>query len=517
MIKITRLNIREYGYEYTFLSEKLAIEKSLSFVFKGSHYSPLVREGKWDGYNRYFNKNNESFSVGMLNIVIENLQNKKIDFGVNEKNFAVSNLVKADIGDNMMEHQKEALLKIFKERFGIVKSPVRSGKTYIFSEFCRIALSKNKNERILFITDGASLFEQSLNDINSFLFKHGINVGGIRGKRFEQCHVVVATIQTLEVILNGKSRGIDKIEDAEIKKITLKERNARKRILLNYFSGVTSLFVDECHEQTSTSRISIIEKLQKNQLNYNIFLSATPFKSEDLKGKLNMMQMGGDVIFEMEEEELKERGVLSRDAVCLIYINHDLNKNIEIEEGEMYRAYEKQVLTHNIHRNMLITTVVEMCNRFNLKTLVLFVIKQHGQYLSNMTGYEFLDGSFSIKQRIAITAKFLKSIGGVLLASNIFKKGITLPEVEVMINAGGGLERANVTQKKGRVLGVTATKNKVLTIDFFDDFRYFKKHGVNRVKEYEEKVPSENIFVFDSADKDFFVDLRNFIEDWFNK
>jgi hypothetical protein len=57
----------------------------------------------------------------------------------------------------------------------------------------------------------------------------------------------------------------------------------------------------------------------------------------------------------------------------------------------------------------------------------------------------------------------------------------------------------------------------VLTIDFFDDFRYFKKHGVNRVKEYEEKVPSENIFVFDSADKDFFVDLRNFIEDWFNK
>lgn len=485
---------------------------------KGSKFSPLYKDGKWDGYNRYFSASKQTFSVGFIDIVTVYLDKHGIEYVVLNKDFTKDTFERRHIGDNMMLHQKDALMAIAHSRFGIIQSPVRSGKTYIFSEFCRLAVHSRPTANILFITDGASLYEQSLKDVQDYLKPHGIEVGGIRGKTFDVCTVTIATVQTLEVIMHGKTRGLGKVEDEDLKRLTIKERNKRKNILLKYFATVTSLFVDECHEQTSSSRIGMINKIQKNDLDFNIFMSATPFKSEDFKAKMNMIEMGGNVIFTIEEEELKQRGVLSRDAVCLIYIDHSKNRNIEIEEGDMYRAYEKQVITHNVMRNMLITTIIEMCNRFNLKTLILFVIKQHGQYLSNMTGYDFLDGSFSIKQRQAITQKFLKKlVGGVLLASNIFKKGITLPQVEVMINAGGGLERTNVTQKKGRVLGVTQTKNKVMTIDFFDDFQYFKKHGVNRVKEYEDKVPSENIFVFDSGDKDFFVDLRNFIEDWFNK
>jgi len=103
-----------------------------------------------------------------------------------------------------------------------------------------------------------------------------------------------------------------------------------------------------------------------------------------------------------------------------------------------------------------------------------------------------------------------------LLATNIFNKGLTLPEVEVLTNVGGGKEQSLIIQKKGRTLGTTETKKKALTIDFIDVSPYFSEHSLSRIQVYEKEVGIENIAIFDSSDEDFYQDLREFIVNWKN-
>ncbi len=152
-----------------------------------------------------------------------------------------------------------------------------------------------------------------------------------------------------------------------------------------------------------------------------------------------------------------------------------------------------------------------------LKTLGLFFNKKHGYNISKITGDPFLTGVNDLDEREYIKKVFLDNAGGVLLASNIFNKGITLPDVEVMLNMSGGLEKSSIIQKKGRVLGTTEDKKKALIVDFIDESKYFDEHSISRIEVYEQSVGMKNIIVLDSEDDDFYPQCREFIKDWFKK
>ena len=102
------------------------------------------------------------------------------------------------------------------------------------------------------------------------------------------------------------------------------------------------------------------------------------------------------------------------------------------------------------------------------------------------------------------------------MASYIYKKGITLPEAQIVLNASGGEERSLMIQIRGLVLGTTKLKNKALAIDFIDDFeKYFKQHSLSRMRIYEEQIGLKNIDVLDIQDEEFFSDLEHYLKDWF--
>jgi superfamily II DNA or RNA helicase len=279
---------------------------------------------------------------------------------------------------------------------------------------------------------------------------------------------------------------------------------------------VNYLIVDECQEYGSKKRVSLLNKFRN--VNKKLFLSATPFKSENIIANYNLMRISGQVIYQIPIQELRSKGVLTKNKVLLIYMNHNADRNIYVadEAEENYRLYLRQVITHNFKRNMAIVNTVEICRKLLLKTLVLCTYKKHGSFLQSILGDEFLHGEHSGKEREIVKNNFLKRKGGVLIASDIFKKGITLPEAQVMVNAGGGLERTNVAQKQGRVFGALANKLKSLIVDFIDDYKYFKEHSLNRIAEYEATSTSkDDIIILDTGDGEFYNDLRDFIESWF--
>ena len=103
-----------------------------------------------------------------------------------------------------------------------------------------------------------------------------------------------------------------------------------------------------------------------------------------------------------------------------------------------------------------------------------------------------------------------------LSASGIFKKGVTLPAVEVMINVDGGLEDANTIQKKGRVLGATKDKQRSLIIDFFDEFdAYFSDHSGARLQTYIDAIGEKRVGILDTEIDDCYETLERWIKRWF--
>lgn len=491
-------------------SERKVVFSVLRYEHPDKEYSPAYRDNKWDGIVRFYDKTKQNFPSGFKSIVIEALDSKKIAYESYRENEFVTKL---EFSKEILsrKYQHKAIKQFFREKHGIIKVPTRGGKTFIAAEIIR-HIKHDNTRNTLFIVDTLDLLLQAKKDIASHIEGMTIDdIGEIRGDAFNIQQITIATIQTLQSITSGAKRG-----NKAMTKESIKAKNLRKKTLLNYIKTIHLLIVDECHEYSSKSRLSFISRFLKIA-EFKLFISATPFKSENELDNLNLRTVCGDIIYEIKESDLKKQGYLSEDIVLLINIDHEDNKNISLEEGDDdYNEYLKQIITHNFYRNTIIINFAEILRKYVLKTLILFSRKEHGYYIKSITGDAFVSGDTALDDRTFIRTNFLKKKGGVLLASDVFKKGITLPEVQIMINAGGGLEQSLVIQKKGRVLGVTETKTKALMIDFIDNYRYFSEHSLNRAEVYIDSVGMDKIHVLDSADKEFYPMFRNIIENWFD-
>ena len=469
--------------------------------------------GHWDGYVRFYTK--YSFPTGFLSFVHKALKKQNIPF-VFEKidAFNTSQSFTPTILDR--KYQKEAIDRFFKYRHGILKIPTRGGKTFVASECIKHVLAEKPYTKVLFITDTGDLFDQAIGDISKHLGITSNRIGKIREKKFELKPITVCTIQTIQSILAGAKRVKKrKDENRDEFRERIKIAIIRRKQMLQYIREVTFVIVDECHEYTSDSRLDILSKFIKAE--FKLFISATPFKSESLLGNLNLRKVSGDIIYTVKSQDLKEQGFLAQEKVMLIMMEHDKDKNITVDDDNSYTEHMKQVITHNQFRNSILVNVIEICRKLNLKTLVLFQRKEHGHYIKSITGDPFISGDTVQKERTFIKNNFLRGKGKLMYASDIFKKGITLPNVEVMINCSSTLEQSLIVQKKGRILGVTKDKTKAMTIDFMDIHKYFLEHSASRLEVYEEAVGHEGIIVVSPLDNDFYNEVRNVLKTWFER
>ena len=200
----------------------------------------------------------------------------------------------------------------------------------------------------------------------------------------------------------------------------------------------------------------------------------------------------------------------------MLLIDHnDIEYDVDDDD---YNDCRKELIFESKLRNKILMRVIQMLRELNLKTLVLFQSVEHGRRVESLSGIPFISGETEGGERERAKEEFLKGEGGFLLASNIFKKGVTLPQVEVMINVDGGLEDANTIQKKGRVLGATDTKQRSLIIDFFDLYdAYFSDHSETRLNTYINAIGEKRVGILDTSVEDCFETLERWTKKWFAK
>ena len=490
-VNISRINNFEYSFKLSSKNGIRHVAKALTF----RNPDPFAYSSKIEK----FDKKKFTFKIGMLHTLEKYIRVHNLSYQISDYDFSFPEGVEIDKRmTGKYIHQQKAVEAFYRRRFGIIVVPTRGGKTFIASEILRIFLNTDDGN-FLFLTDNTTLFNQAVNDIKEYFQSYGgIEVGEIKAGQIDVTkRVTVGMIQTIQSTFSARCK--DKKKKKELDK---------------YIKTLKFLCVDEIHDNCSDAKLKTYKKAK--QLEYQLCLSATPYRSGALVQNLKLKEWSGDVIYNITEKKLRDRKVLSDYRVFMLLIDHnDIEYDIEVED---YNGYRKELIFESKLRNKILLKVIDVLRELNLKTLVLFQSVEHGRRVESLSGIPFISGVNDSEERERAKEKFLEGEGGFLLASDIFKKGVTVSQCQVLINVDGGLEDANTIQKKGRVLGATSTKDRSLIIDFFDLYdAYFSKHSETRLNTYVSSIGEDKVGILDTSIDDWLKTFENWTKKWFRK
>lgn len=490
-VNISRINNFEYSFKLSSKNGIRHVAKALTF----RNHDPFAYSSKIEK----FDKKKFTFKIGMLPTLEKYIRVHNLSYQISDYDFSFPEGVEIDKRmTGKYIHQQKAVEAFYRRRFGIIVVPTRGGKTFIASEILRIFLDTDDGN-FLFLTDNTTLFNQAVNDIKEYFQSYGgIEVGEIKAGQIDVTkRVTVGMIQTIQSTFSARCK--DKKKKKELDK---------------YIKTLKFLCVDEIHDNCSDAKLKTYKKAK--QLEYQLCLSATPYRSGALVQNLKLKEWSGDVVYTITEKRLRDRKVLSDYRVFMLLLDHnDIEYDIEVED---YNGYRKELIFESKLRNKILLKVIDVLRELNLKTLVLFQSVEHGRRVERLSGIPFISGENDSEEREQAKNEFLEGEGGFLLASNIFKKGVTLPQVEVLLSVDGGLEKSNVIQRKGRVLGATKTKSRSLIIDFFDLYdAYFSEHSETRLNTYIEAIGEKRVGILDTSIEDWKETFRRWTIKWFEK
>lgn len=472
-------------------SEWEIIQKALSIRMPGYQFSDKYNSGWWDGYIKFYENRSHQIPLGLTPKAEFALKKKGI--GVVKKGFMVESTISIKFSDKFTskerDYQREAIKAFLDRRCGIIELPTRSGKTFIFAETARILIERDKNIKIIFITDSTDLFFQAIRDISLVAGIKESEIGKIKGSTIEvDKNITIAMAQTLQS--------------------KMKVGNKSKKFVLNFIKSVGFLAVDEIHENAASKpRRSLISKFHPE---YFMSLTATIQKNDRIVS-MNILKMTGGVAYKVSEDKLQKSGVLAENRVLLLFNNYT-----QTDDDLDYSQIGDKIIINNKERNEVIVDLVRVCQELKIKLLIIVFFISHGRILSKMTGVDFIHGSTPVEERESKKNIFLKGEGGVLIASKIYKKGITLPSVEALISVSGGKEQSLIRQIRGRILGATETKKKSLFIDILDNYEdYLSEHAMIRINTYEKYIGTKSIDIIQPG-IDFRKELKEYMKGFFD-
>jgi superfamily II DNA or RNA helicase len=489
-INIERISNDEYFFGSSDRRGIKSIAKSLTFP----NPNPISKKR----YIEFFDKRKFTFKLGMITTVKKYLNENEIKYNLIDYSYEIPNIEIDDRLSGNYVHQRNAVLAFYKRRFGIIVVPTRGGKTFIASEICRIFLNIDEGN-FLFCVDNTTLFTQAVNDFKQFFERYGgIEIGEIRSGVIDTSkRITVAMIQTMQRTLSNSC--VDR---------------AKKKKLRDFLKDLRFLCIDEIHDNCSDNKLKLYRRC--SNLKYQLCLSATPYRSGAVMENLKLQAWSGDIVYNISEKTLRDRGVLSDYCVFELLVDHnEIEYNDLIEDD--YADLRRRLIFNSDVRNRYIIHIVKLLQKLKLKSLLLFQSIEHGQLIAHAVDLPFICGRDNADVREKSKEELLNNKeGGILLASDIFKKGVTLPDVQVLLICDNNKETAITMQRKGRVLGATKDKTKSLVIDFIDVYdAYFSNHSESRLNTYVESVGEDKVGILDTSADDCFLVLEEWIKNWF--
>jgi len=531
MIKIyTQTTHSKFSYSED--PESLAIRKLLLTKFIANNTQlendPRVRNGYMSSYENFYNEEHDILPTGLIPYVFEILEEEKAQFehielrkfpGVNKTflkkliNDEISFTGKDGVLRTPRDYQKNSLLKVVKNKGGIINLPVGSGKTLLSA-----VLPYIYNCKILYLFDSIDLIHQTYrNFVDDYEISEN-DISIIQGENYKydnKNNIILLSIKSYEkafhifpqvkIIVYDECHSSGRTELSQ--RITYSCQNASIHIGLSATPDRIKNPAEQLRLYANIGPIiyqkKILEQMEGNhisELEVNLYSMSLP--NDDMievtgsyndiyeKVKLNreMIKQAMKELFNITLKKTNEmiktyydddKRVDEVDEAIEYLIKkikeEDDNNEVVKEDGIYYlRKFMKygDESTHYILNDLRNNKIAEIAKK-NKRVLILYNKIKHGEELKKRLPEAYLiHGKDSQEVRKEAEDYLRNNENAIVISSKIWNKGKDIPAIENYINAGGGVSEIEQIQKMGRVVRVSKDTGKGIAYvhDFEDKF-----------------------------------------------
>lgn len=352
---------------------------------------------------------------------------------------------------------------------------------------------------ICFVVDQLDLLFQAKRELQEAL---GEKVGFVGMSKFRPRRVTVATIQSLH-----KHR-----EKPEYKKWT---------------DDLEILFIDEIHVQMGRRNFDVvtdIEPLAVYGLTATLQLKRKPIR-------MRAWALAGPVIYEYPLKRGMEEKVLSKGIVIRLKYQNPIAqaRGVPRSKAGRWQRFYKVLISENNDRNVLLKRLAKFADKKGKYTILLVERVRHLEDLSWLlreVPHRLAYGKREVAERQRAQKAFEKGKIRLIIANKVFKKGVNIKRVDVIIDGAGLKSKDDCVQKFGRGIRLHPDKSGLLYFDVSDvepvssrrkensfaqaagsRYRAFKKAGIT-VKDFTWGKDGETSELFAMAQKALEKELR---------
>lgn len=427
-----RLTNRYAILEYPYPEE---IKDYFAFRPKGYVFSPKYKLGVWDGTVSLLQRGKVGTGL-FLERYREIEQDLGIRFRITDERVSVQ--YKTDDPRNMQlpgydqrDYQLSCVLAMMQNPCGgVVLNATGSGKTAVAGMLFHCAVGT-----CLFVVDELTLLYQAKDELQQLL---GETVGVIGDQQFDPRRVTVATIQTLH-------------------------RYRENRKFRKWAADLDIMFVDEVHLMLNKRQQDTVRALQPKA----VFGLTATLKLKRKEIRLKVTDLCGPVIFTYPYRQGVDEHVLAPGVVVGVDLKRSTHKAAVPLDYKF--LYDEFVVRSEVRNDLLVSLVVEGVQRD--KHVVLLVERlEHLHILHRMLNEEgvrhaVVCGPVKVDRRVRTKQRFENDQLRVILCNKVFKKGINLRKVDVIIDAASMVDPDDAVQKYGRGVRLSETKRGLIYFD----------------------------------------------------
>lgn len=457
--------------------DKRIIDRMLRVSDETARFDQDYQYGMWDGFRHFFDPERGEFPTGLLWLVKKRLEKKGIPLNIKRK-YQVPKCrpIDADFlnGVTLRDYQLTAVNRCLKKHTGYVKSPTGSGKTAQIAGVAG-ALFLQHGLRTLIMVPSVPILTQTVKELQSFL-GDGVTVGRMGGgKKQYDADVTVATPQTLRFAL-------PEIVEKNGDRVKTTKNDPR---LLNLIRQAGCLIIDETQHASADTWFQIAQLCPAV---FRFGFSATPKKGKLWEDR-RLNGIVGKNIYTVEKSLLVERGTLAAPTMYLID-DPALKKCPMIRTMDYHEAFTLGILEFRRY-NKAVARIARHVMKKGKPPLVLSHRVGHLKLLARILDHNnvpnvILHGEHSADYREQVKQRFVDGEEFVLLASTVFDEGVDIPNIRVVILAGGGKSLVAFNQRVGRGMRIKKEDNTLSVIDFtHKSSKLLAKHARERLKMFE--------------------------------
>lgn len=410
------------------------IKDYFKFEVQGRKHMPLYKAGHWDGTITMMR--GSDVPTGLFRSLRREIEDDlDIRFRITDRRHMIR-MGKLDLrlprGLTARDFQGDCVenMRSVSNMGGIVLGATGAGKTLTVGLYAR-----SIKGRLVFVVDELTLLYQAQEELEKIL---GQRVGVIGEGNWAPRRVTVCTIQTLD-------------------------RHKKRSDFEMWCRTIDVVVIDELHLMINKRQQKVVEAMAPPVV---FGLTATlDLHRSDVR--YQALSLCGPVCFRYGYTQGRDEGHLAPGVV----VGANLFRSFERNEVKNYNKLYKTAVEESDNRNNFIEDVAREGIRRGRYVVILVRRVAHVGILSHRLRkipHMTVTGAREVSERIAATKAFERGKIRLIIANDVFKKGINIKRIDLIIEGASGSDDKDAMQKFGRGARLADQKDGLIYVDVGD-------------------------------------------------